>query len=154
MTIELDLQIATNAPSIPKPEQFRQWLNMALLGRVNDTELTIRVVDAPEMITLNEKYRHKSGTTNVLSFPADISPAFNLSILGDIIICAPVIEQEAAEQNKEIYSHWALMVVHGSLHLLGFDHQHEDDAQEMESLETKILTKLGFPPPYGQKVTV
>jgi probable rRNA maturation factor len=152
VTIELELQIATNAKTLPHPSQFREWVSVALWGRVEHTELTIRIVDEEEMIELNEKYRDKKGPTNVLSFPAEIDPAFELPILGDIVICASIIEKEAEDQDKEILSHWALMVVHGALHLLKFDHQTKDEALEMETLETEILTKLGFPPPYGKKI--
>src|SRR5690606_24067449 len=93
-------------------------------------------------------YRHQDKPTNVLSFPADIPAELNLPLLGDLVICAPVVEREAMEQRKTLEAHWAHMVVHGTLHLVGYDHITEPEAEEMESLETKILTGMGFPPPY------
>lgn len=151
MTIELELQIASNAQTLPHPSQFREWVGNTLDDRFTDAELTIRIVDLEEMTELNETYRKKSGATNVLSFPAEIDQAFELPLLGDIIICAPVVQQEAEDANIELLAHWAHMVVHGTLHLLGYDHINKLDAEEMETLETQILTELGYPAPYGDK---
>lgn len=148
MTIELELQIASDAKTLPHPSQFREWISVALWNRMEEAELTIRIVDEEEITDLNEQYRGKNKPTNVLSFPAEIDEQFGLPILGDIVICAPVVEHEALSQNKDLLAHWAHMVIHGTLHLLGFDHQNNNEAVEMEELETDILDKLGFPPPY------
>ena len=118
-------------------------------------EIVLRIVDKTEMIGLNADYREKAKVTNVLSFPADIPdiPAENTGDesdlpMGDIVICAPVIVQEANDQNKSVTAHWCHMVVHGVLHLYGFDHSKDSDAITMEALEIKILAKLGYPNPY------
>lgn len=152
MSIELELQIASNAKTLPHPAQFREWIGNTLDAEYDNVELTIRIVDIEEMTELNETYRKKQGPTNVLSFPAQIDPNFDVSLLGDIIICAPVVQQEAADADIDLIAHWAHMVVHGTLHLLGYDHINPDDADVMESIETKILTELGYPAPYGDKL--
>lgn len=150
MTIELELQLASSAKTLPHPAQFRDWLSAAFAQYPSDAELTIRIVDEEEIQELNFKYRDKDKPTNVLSFPTENPPHFDINLLGDIIICAPIVEKEAKEQDKELLAHWAHMVVHGVLHLLDYDHQSDSDAHEMESLETKILVDLGFSPPYGE----
>lgn len=152
MTIELELQIASDAQTLPHPAQFREWIGSTLDDKYDNVELTIRIVDIEEMTELNETYRKKHGPTNVLSFPADIDASFDINLLGDIIICAPVVQKEASDANIDLIAHWAHMVVHGTLHLLGYDHIDADDADAMEALETKILTDLGYPAPYGDKL--
>ena len=147
--IDLDLQIASDSAHLPTATDFRRWAEAALNGH-DGAELTIRVVDEAESAELNEGYRHKQGPTNVLSFPFEAPPGVALPLLGDIIICAPVVERQAAEQGKAPAAHWAHMVVHGCLHLLGYDHIDETEAQEMESLETDLLSGLGYPDPYEQ----
>ena len=147
--IDLDLQIASDSAHLPTQTDFRRWAEAALNGH-DGAELTIRVVDEAESAELNEGYRHKQGPTNVLSFPFEAPPGVALPLLGDIIICAPVVERQAAEQGKAPAAHWAHMVVHGCLHLLGYDHIDETEAQEMESLETDLLSGLGYPDPYEQ----
>lgn len=149
MSIDLELQIASNIQTLPHPAQFREWVSVALWQRIDTAELTIRVVDEEEIANLNQQYRHKVGPTNVLSFPYEEIPGVASRFLGDIVICAPVIERESQAQHKTLLAHWAHMVVHGTLHLLGYDHQTETEASEMESSETEILLRLGFPPPYG-----
>lgn len=151
MTIEVELQFATENKTLPHPSQFREWVSNVLYGRANKGEMVIRIVDIEEMTSMNETYRKKTGPTNVLAFPGtgDIDENSELPHIGDIVICAPVIEKEANEQNKPLLSHWAHMVIHGSLHLLGYDHQTDEQAHEMESIETEILIKLGFDAPYG-----
>lgn len=151
MTIELELQIASNAQTLPHPSQFREWVGATLADRIDGAELTIRIVDVDEMTELNETYRKKPGPTNVLSFPAEIDEEFEIALLGDIIICADVVQQEAADANIDLLAHWAHMVVHGTLHLLGYDHIQKQEAELMEETETEILTSLGYPPPYGDK---
>lgn len=151
MTIELELQIASEAQTLPHPSQFREWVGTTLANRIDTAELTIRIVDIEEMTELNETYRKKTGPTNVLSFPAEISPEFEMPLLGDIIICAPIVQREAEGENIELLSHWAHMVVHGTLHLLGYDHIEKDEAEIMEAIEEEILTSMGYPAPYGEK---
>lgn len=151
MTIELELQIATDAQTLPHPAQFREWIGNTLDERFDNVELTIRLVDVEEMTELNETYRHKTGPTNVLSFPSDMHQDLDFSVLGDVIICAPIVEQEANAGNIDLLAHWAHMVVHGTLHLLGYDHIQKAEAEEMEEIETKILTNLGYPAPYNGK---
>ncbi|EEP91625.1 metalloprotease [Yersinia kristensenii ATCC 33638] len=112
------------------------------------SEVTIRVVDEAESHELNLTYRGKDKPTNVLSFPFEAPPEIELPLLGDLIICRQVVEQEAVEQEKALLAHWAHMVVHGSLHLLGYDHIVDDEAEEMESIETEIMQNLGYPDPY------
>ncbi len=151
MTIELELQIASNAQTLPHPSQFREWVGSTLSERMDEAQLTIRIVDEEEMTELNETYRKKQGPTNVLSFPADINPEFEMPLLGDIVICASVVQRESSDAEIDLLAHWAHMVVHGTLHLLGYDHIQKDDAELMEALEEEILTEMGYPAPYGDK---
>lgn len=149
--IELELQIAVDAKTLPHPSQFKSWIKAILAERLhNDVELTIRIVDEVEIKDLNNRYRNKNYATNVLSFPINLGfdNELNYHMLGDIIICASVVEKEAMEQNKELLAHWAHMVIHGTLHLLGYDHENDQDANEMESLEVELMQKLGFKSPY------
>lgn len=153
MSIDLELQIASSIQTLPHPAQFREWVSATLWQRIETAELTIRIVDEDEIIALNQQYRKKTGSTNVLSFPYEAIPGVASRFLGDIVICAPIIEKESNEQQKPLLAHWAHMVVHGTLHLLGYDHQTDEEAVEMESTETDILLKLGFQPPYGETIT-
>ncbi|MEQ4925169.1 rRNA maturation RNase YbeY [Proteus hauseri] len=145
----LDLQIATeNAQGLPDEAQFMTWLEAVLPQFQPVSEVTIRIVDEAESHELNLTYRGKDRPTNVLSFPFEAPPEIELPLLGDLIICRQVVEKEAIEQNKTVEEHWAHMVIHGCLHLLGYDHIEDDEAEEMESLETEILQKLGYEDPY------
>ena len=148
--IDLDLQMASDAAGVPVEAEFRRWTEAALSGRRTEAELTIRVVDEAESAELNQAYRHKQGPTNVLSFPFEAPPGVELPLLGDIVICAPVVAREAAEQGKAPAAHWAHMTVHGCLHLLGYDHIEIGEAEAMESLERDALSALGYPDPYGE----
>lgn len=150
MTLELDLQIALDLPGLPTATDLRRWAEAALAGADyrQDAELTIRVVDEAESTALNEGYRHKQGPTNVLSFPVETPPEVESALLGDVVICAPVVLREAVVQGKTPEAHWAHLVAHGVLHLLGYDHD-EEQAEAMESLEIRILAGLGYPDPYG-----
>jgi probable rRNA maturation factor len=149
MSIILDFQLASEASGIPSESQFQQWLDAAVTPFQDEAEVTIRVVDEAESQQLNFDYREKDKPTNVLSFPFQQPPGIEeLPLLGDLVICVQVVEREAAEQNKPVAAHWAHMVVHGCLHLLGFDHIKEDEAQEMEAEEIQILADLGLPNPY------
>jgi probable rRNA maturation factor len=145
--IDLDLQIATEEAT-PSEEMFEQWVAAALAHRKDDTELTVRVVDAEESHGLNYQYRGKDNSTNVLSFPFETLEHVNLPLIGDVVICAPIVIKEAEEQEKSVESHWAHLTIHGILHLLGYDHVEQDDAEAMESMEVKILQKMGYSNPY------
>tara|TARA_R110001592_G_scaffold4318_5_gene24213 strand:- start:5670 stop:6185 length:516 start_codon:yes stop_codon:yes gene_type:complete len=146
-TLELDIQRASASPELPDDDSFRRWAELALQDRPGH-ELTIRVVDEEESQSLNRDYRHKDYPTNVLSFPADLPPELNIPLLGDLVICAPVVEREALEQHKTSQAHWAHMVIHGCLHLTGYDHLDDAEAEEMESLERQLLAQLGIADPY------
>jgi len=124
------------------------WVNAALRDHAHDAELTVRFVDEGEAAELNRRWRGKSGPTNVLSFPVSGLEQAAPGLLGDIVVCAPVVEREAEQQGKRLQAHWAHMVVHGTLHLLGYDHENNEEADIMESLEATILAGLGFPNPY------
>jgi probable rRNA maturation factor len=149
MPLMIDLQIATPAEQVPGIKQFQLWADTAAEAcACTDKELTIRVTGLEESAELNERYRKKHGPTNVLSFPFEDPPGISTEVLGDLVICAPVVQCEADEQGKHPEAHWAHMLVHGVLHLCGYDHIDPDEADEMELMETSIITGLGYPPPY------
>ncbi len=148
-SIFVDLQIATeNLEGLPTEEQIVQWATAAVQPEGDEVEMTVRIVDEAESHELNLTYRGKDRPTNVLSFPFECPDEVELPLLGDLVICRQVVEREAAEQEKPLMAHWAHMVVHGSLHLLGYDHIEDNEAEEMESLETQIMQGLGFDDPY------
>ena len=148
-SIFVDLQVATeNIEGVPTEEQIVQWATAAVQPEGDEVEMTVRIVDEAESHELNLTYRGKDRPTNVLSFPFECPDEVELPLLGDLVICRQVVEREAAEQEKPLMAHWAHMVVHGSLHLLGYDHIEDDEAEEMESLETQIMQGLGFDDPY------
>ena len=151
LDLALDLQYAVKADNLPTQAQFETWVRVALGDTMDEAELTIRIVDASESQQLNHDYRGKDKPTNVLSFPFEAPPGIELPLLGDLVICASVVENEALEQQKALEAHWAHMVVHGCLHLLGYDHIEDAEAEEMESLETTLITGLGFPDPYKEQ---
>ncbi len=142
----INVQRRVTAAGIPAPSTLRAWAMAALEG-ATPGEITIRVVAEEESAALNGKFRHKPYPTNVLSFPYE-AEAPSEQVLGDLVICAPVVAREATEQNKEAHAHWAHMVVHGVLHLLGHDHIQEEEAERMEAKERQILARLGFADPY------
>ena len=145
----IDLQIACEQETgLPTLEQIEQWATAAIQPQSDEVEMTVRIVDEAESHALNLNYRGKDRPTNVLSFPFECPDEVELPLLGDLVICRQVVEREAQEQEKPLMAHWAHMVVHGSLHLLGYDHIEDDEAEEMESLETQIMTGLGFADPY------
>ena len=148
MTITVDVQNASVHTDLPGTDEILKWVCAALARRRERAELTVRIVDEPEGRELNEHWRHKNGATNVLSFPAETPGALLPELLGDIVICAPIVATEAAQQHKPLSAHWAHMIVHGTLHLLGYDHIKEADAEAMERLEISILKTLGYPNPY------
>lgn len=145
---DVDVQIATSDENIPSDEDFRSWVAAALPPDRLASEITIRVVGRDESQALNAQYRQQDKPTNVLSFPTDLPPELQIPLLGDLVVCAGVVEHEAHEQGKSLAAHWAHMVVHGTLHLLGYDHESDEEAEQMEALETRILGQLGFPAPY------
>ena len=145
MTLDVVLHYRTRRPWAPGPASLRRWARLA--AGDHDGELGIRVVGSAESRTLNKRWRGKIGPTNVLSFPA--APALRDRVLGDIVVCAPVVAREAREQGKALAAHWAHMVIHGALHLLGFDHVRQADARRMESRERALLARLGIGDPYG-----
>ncbi|MCX8649028.1 rRNA maturation RNase YbeY [Gilliamella sp. B2776] len=148
-SIILDMQIATDEnQNLPTEEQIMQWLNVILPQFMDNAEITIRIVDEQESQQLNHTYRHKDKPTNVLSFPFESPIEIDVPLLGDLIICKQVVEAEAKEQHKSLTSHWAHMIVHGCLHLLGYDHILDEEAEEMENIEIDIMQQLGFNNPY------
>ena len=148
MSINIEIQRVCSLKSIPSDEKFQLWSEAVLKERITTTELNIRIVEEHEIAELNKRYRGKNKSTNVLSFPFDAVTPDPMPILGDLVICAPLVAREAQEQSKEIESHWAHLVVHGILHLLGYDHETVDDTKIMETLESEILTKMNYPAPY------
>ena len=148
MTIEVVLQSASTRQDLPDETQISQWVEAALDGLRGEAELTVRIVDEEEGAQLNEQWRNGTGATNVLSFPAGNDLPMMPGLLGDIVICAPVVEKEAKEQGKTLTAHWAHLVIHGVLHLLGYDHQNDREAAVMEALEIEKLRKLGYGNPY------
>ena len=146
----IDLQIACqHTDNLPTETQIQQWANAAIRPQTLQPEITIRIVDEAESHDLNLTYRGKDKPTNVLSFPFECPDEVELPLLGDLVICRQVVEREATEQGKPLEAHWAHMVVHGCLHLLGYDHIEDDEAEEMESLETEIMLSLDFADPYA-----
>mgnify|MGYP001574642686 FL=1 len=154
MTVQVDVQNATDDDTAPATTEVEPWVARAvsLAGVDGPAEVSVRIVEAGEMHALNREYRGKDKPTNVLSFPAgevEGLPADVPRLLGDIVICAEVVRAEAAEQGKDVADHWAHMLVHGTLHLLGHDHETDAEAVEMEALEARILSNFGVPDPYG-----
>ncbi|MFC4363521.1 rRNA maturation RNase YbeY [Simiduia curdlanivorans] len=149
--ITVDVDTASKAPNIPSQAQFERWVAAAIGAHQATAEVSIMIVDEAQGQSLNHEYRGKNYATNVLSFPAELPPELELPLLGDLVICAPVVAREAAEQNKALEAHWAHMVLHGTLHLLGYDHIDDDEAEAMEALETRIITELGYSAPYADR---
>ncbi|WP_290790062.1 rRNA maturation RNase YbeY [Halomonas sp.] len=148
----VDRQVAIKAEGLPTQEDLEAWVTAVLVHHevADDSELTVRLVDAEESRQLNRDYRGRDRPTNVLSFPFECPPGVELPLLGDLVICHPVVEEEAAEQDKARRDHYAHMVVHGTLHLLGHDHIEDDEAEAMEALEREILAGLGIDDPYRE----
>lgn len=156
LPLELDLQIACEDEEPPPRERIELWVTETLAAANYEpkfteepVELTVRVVGEAESQALNGQYRDKQKPTNVLSFPFEAPEGVPLSLLGDLIVCAAIVRTEAQQQNKPLTAHWAHMIVHGTLHLLGFDHIDPSEAEAMETLETRILASLGFDDPYA-----
>ena len=144
----IDVQIATRAGGVPGSGDLAHWAESALDDAEPEPDLTLRIVGRPEGQRLNHEFRNIDRPTNVLSFPFESPPGIELPLLGDVVICAPVVSREAKEQGKSICAHYAHMVVHGVLHLRGFDHERDSDARAMESVEVELLRRLGFDNPY------
>lgn len=156
MQIDLEIQRAKSTLNSPDDKQFQQWAEAVPGGKSVPSTLTIRIVDEQEARRLNQVYRDRDYATNVLSFPAGLPEGLPADIrqsqLGDILICAPVVAREASEQGCTETDHWAHLTIHGILHLLGYDHLQNEEAVIMESLETKILAKLGISDPYKEQI--
>ena len=149
---EVDIQRISESTTIPSDVKLKMWVEQALYDYQQDAEVLIRIVDQQEMIDLNTQYRNKQGPTNILSFPFEVPELItDLFLLGDLVICATVMEQEALAQEKTPQDHWAHIIVHGILHLLGYDHVVNDDAMEMEAKEILILQQLNITNPYQEK---
>lgn len=153
MAYQIDIDSNSQSQQIPALIELESWISAALQSQeFEDAEVSVYIVDEEEGQELNAQYRDKDYPTNVLSFPADISEEVGIPLLGDLVVCAPVVEREAQEQGKTLHAHWAHMLVHGTLHLIGFDHIQDDEAETMEALEAQIITGLGYPAPY-QEIT-
>lgn len=151
---QIDIETNSTSQHLPAVAVLETWITAALKSqKLDEAEVSLYIVDEAESQELNSQYRGKDKPTNVLSFPADIPEEVGVPLLGDLVVCAPVVEREAQEQGKTLQAHWAHMLVHGSLHLLGFDHIDDDEAETMEALETEIITGLGFPAPYQDSLT-
>jgi len=148
LPVDVVMQVQTECASLPTETDFVRWLSETLQDNTACLEVVVRIVDEAESADLNQTYRSKQGPTNVLSFPFDAPAEVENNLLGDLVICAPVIEREALQQGKKVEAHWAHMAVHGGLHLQGYEHQTDAQAEEMESLETEILTGMGYAAPY------
>jgi len=154
MSYQIDVEVNSSSTKIPSIENIELWISTALQSdELNQAEVSVYIVDETEGQELNAQYRGKNNPTNVLSFPADIPDEVGVPLLGDLVICAPVVEREAQEQGKTLDAHWAHMLVHGTLHLLGYDHIEDDEADVMEALETRLITQLNFPAPYDTETT-
>lgn len=151
MSYRIDVEVNSSSTKIPSIENIEVWITAALQSdELNEAEVSVYIVDEVESQELNSQYRGKDKPTNVLSFPADIPDEVGVPLLGDLVICAPIVEREAKEQGKTLEAHWAHMLVHGTLHLLGYDHVDDDEADVMEALETRLITQLDFPAPYTE----
>jgi len=152
MDAKVDVQYASQEPDLPHRALLTSWVNSTLKSEGSllkqNVELTIRIVDESEAKQLNKRWRQCPFPTNVLSFPFECPPGIDIPLLGDIVICAPLVAREAADQHKSLHAHWAHLVIHGTLHLLGYDHISDQEAQIMESLEIQILHDLGYSNPY------
>ena len=154
--VRLDVSVGYAVPraGLPSAVSFRRWVAAALAGRIREADLAIRIVDNKEGRALNRHYRGKDYATNVLSFPAEMAEGVKMPkgvkmpLLGDLVLCAPVIAREAREQKKPLAEHYAHLTVHGALHLLGWDHEDEREAEAMEQLEREILAAMGIDDPY------
>ena len=146
----IEIQCVSTHSQVPEDALIIGWANAALQELSECVEMVIRIVDEAESAQLNETFRHKAGATNVLSFPFEVPEGIELNLLGDLVICAPVLEREALAQQKMSHAHWAHIVIHGTLHLLGYDHIDDAQAQEMEAKEIALLNTLSISNPYDE----
>ncbi|MBU2884638.1 rRNA maturation RNase YbeY [Gilvimarinus agarilyticus] len=153
MVCQVDINVQVEADTAPSDDEVHRWVAAAVADRRAQSEVSVSIVDAETSQRLNGQYRGRDYPTNVLSFPADLPEELGLPLLGDLVVCAAVVEREAREQGKPPQAHWAHMLVHGTLHLLGYDHIEDCEAEQMEALETTIITGLGFAPPYEVSTT-
>ena len=149
MSTGVEVQRTCAEPGVPPAAKLAQWAEAALDGRCDGARMTVRVVNEAEGAKLNGRYRGKAGATNVLAFAFDAPEVPSVRILGDVVVCAPVAAREALARSKRLDAHWAHLVVHGTLHLLGYDHDEPGSAGEMETLEREILHRLGYSDPYA-----
>jgi probable rRNA maturation factor len=149
MKVSVDTRYAARRPWVPRPAQFAHWARVALRRVPQPTSVSVYVVGAARSRALNARYRGSDKATNVLSFAGAGEGPDGLREVGELVICAPVVEREARAQGKSRESHWAHMTVHGVLHLLGYDHKHAAEARTMADLEIQLLEKLGFSDPYA-----
>lgn len=145
---DVGVTYGTSRKGVPSSQSFKRWAEAACQGRIKRADIAIRVVDEKEGHALNKHYRGKDYATNVLSFPAELPEGVTLPLLGDLVICAPVVAREAQEQHKTLAAHYAHLTIHGVLHLLGLDHDNDNEALVMETIEREILADMGYPDPY------
>lgn len=149
---ELEVQRTIVADDIPSDQEFYLWIEKALADYSKEAEVLIRIVNIQEIAELNHQFRHKQGPTNILSFPFEAPEVVQgINLLGDLVVCAPVLATEAQAQHKDLKDHWAHIIIHGIFHLLGYDHIDESDALEMEAKELVILQQLNIDNPYQEK---
>ncbi|NNC96566.1 MAG: rRNA maturation RNase YbeY [Gammaproteobacteria bacterium] len=148
LNVQREISVADLLKQIPDDDDLQHWAQAAQLDGKQHLELTLRVVDTAEIQTLNRVFRHKDQTTNVLSFASDVPPGSGIDILGDIVICAEIVAQEAEKYGKDLNHRWAHMLVHACLHVQGLDHEQENERANMEAEEIRILNALGIPDPY------
>jgi probable rRNA maturation factor len=150
---QLELQLETKTVALadlPSEAQFQTWIDATLADQTKQFEVVVRLVDEPESQQLNREYRGKDSPTNILSFTFEVPDGLEINLLGDLVICAPLVKKEALEQQKLLEHHWAHLVIHGVLHLRGYDHIDDEEAEEMESKEIEILQQLNIPNPYQE----
>lgn len=150
----IEVQYAISAEGLPEEDKIKSWVEVALESVVNSAELVVRIVDRAEITALNLQYRGKDSVTNVLSFPYDELPGVVSNLLGDVVVCAPVVASESVAQGKSLESHWAHLVMHGVLHLRGYTHDRKEQAEAMEALELQLMAAVGFPDPYRCEQTL
>ena len=146
--IKITLQTIASNTFIPSRYFLQRWVNKALSKQVTSNQVNIRLVSDKESAELNYRYRHKKGPTNILSFPFEPPPGISSAFLGDLVVCAALVNQQAKQQAKTRLAHWAHLIIHGCLHLIGYDHIHNQDANKMETLEIRLLKELGYENPY------